>query len=306
MIAANKGHASCVRVLIAAKADLGYVDKFGTTALHYAAGKGHTSTCRILVYEGAPLKAVNGSGKTPLESAKEQKRTDCIALLEAVCASRLSNLLTSSSPLLFHVLEEEIKQFLSSEPTLALLLGSLRSALCVKEEVKEIEDKGEKKVALEVSQEAIDSLLDNLRITDPFLTLLDDLKDVREMVLNQAYADALSKGSRPLRRSRLMILGEGRAGKSSLLRALTGKPFEADLASTAGVSMSDCISVGEAGAVIGEYMRWHECDKNKLEVERTLLEQVASEARKPKKLQAKAKPTSRFASLAQVSPDDPR
>jgi len=38
----------------------------------------------------------------------------------------------------------------------------------------------------QLSHQVIDSLLGHLRTTDPSLTLLDDLKDVRELVLNRA------------------------------------------------------------------------------------------------------------------------
>jgi len=83
--AAWKGHEACVRVLIAAKADMAHVYQ-GKTALHWAAFNGHASTCRVLVDEGASLTAVDEDGKTPLEVAKAQGHADCMAILEAPAA----------------------------------------------------------------------------------------------------------------------------------------------------------------------------------------------------------------------------
>ena len=82
-IAADNRHEACVRVLIAANADVAYADRDGITALFYAAFNGHASTCRVLVDEGASLTAVNCDGQTPLESAKAWRNAECAAILEA-------------------------------------------------------------------------------------------------------------------------------------------------------------------------------------------------------------------------------
>ena len=84
------GHEACVRVLIAAKADLAYADSNGWTALHWAARCarcGHASICRVLIDEGASLTAVNRNGNTPLEVAKAQRNSECVAVLEAAAAA---------------------------------------------------------------------------------------------------------------------------------------------------------------------------------------------------------------------------
>ena len=82
MIAACKGHEACVRVLIAAKADLAYRDRIGWTALHNAAYFGHASLCRVLIDEGASLTDVYRYGQTPLELAKAPGNAECVAILE--------------------------------------------------------------------------------------------------------------------------------------------------------------------------------------------------------------------------------
>jgi len=85
--AADNGHEACVRVLIAANADVAYADSDGMTALHLAAFYGRASTCRVLIDEGASLTAVSDYGQTPLEMAKEQGRAECVAILEAATAA---------------------------------------------------------------------------------------------------------------------------------------------------------------------------------------------------------------------------
>ena len=85
--AARNEHEACVRVLIAANADVAYADGNGTTALHDSAAKGRASICRVLIDEGASLTAVNRDGKTPLEVAKAQGNAKCVAILEAAAAA---------------------------------------------------------------------------------------------------------------------------------------------------------------------------------------------------------------------------
>jgi len=85
-IAADKGHEACIRLLIAAKADVAYKDRRGKTALHYAAYYGRASICRVLIDEGASLTAVNNDGQTPLELAKVRRSAECAAILEAAGA----------------------------------------------------------------------------------------------------------------------------------------------------------------------------------------------------------------------------
>jgi len=84
--ATRNGHEACVRVLIAANANLAYAEKNGRTALHYAAMNGHASICRVLVDEGASLWALNRDAQTPLQSAKARGHSECVAILEAAGA----------------------------------------------------------------------------------------------------------------------------------------------------------------------------------------------------------------------------
>jgi len=83
--AAFRGHEACVRVLIAANADMAYADGKGT-ALHLAVKSSYASICRVLVDEGASLTAVDRVGQTPLELAKKKGKAECAAILEAAGA----------------------------------------------------------------------------------------------------------------------------------------------------------------------------------------------------------------------------
>jgi len=88
--AARNEHEACVRVLIAANADVAYADGNGTTALHDSAAKGRASICRVLIDEGASLTAVNRYGKTPLQLAKEGSHAACVAILEAATTAAVA------------------------------------------------------------------------------------------------------------------------------------------------------------------------------------------------------------------------
>jgi len=92
IVAANIGHEDCVRVLIAAKAGVDYVDNYGWTALHWAAFCNHASTCRVLINEGASLSAVDINDETPLTSAKARGNAECVAILEAAAAAAAATL----------------------------------------------------------------------------------------------------------------------------------------------------------------------------------------------------------------------
>ena len=51
------------------------------------------------------------------------------------------------------------------------------------------------------------------------------------------YQELLQDGQQPLLRSKLLLVGPGRAGKTSLLRRLTGRAFIEGQASTSGIDV---------------------------------------------------------------------
>ena len=60
--------------------------------------------------------------------------------------------------------------------------------------------------------------------------------------LRQAFIKALSEEqSGQWRRSKLMIIGQGRAGKSATVRSLLGQPFDENLESTVGAQLTQSI-----------------------------------------------------------------
>lgn len=77
-----------------------------------------------------------------------------------------------------------------------------------------------------------------------------------------ALEDALAVDeSLPWRRGRLVLLGQGRAGKTSTVRSLVGKPFDEAQNSTLGVETSSC-EIHRSDAV-----NWHETEGHSSETE---------------------------------------
>ena len=92
-----------------------------------------------------------------------------------------------------------------------------------------------------------------LKATDPppTVTPIDELvpaelpsqagwSDEESEKAKQAMADAARSGSRPWLQSKLLVVGEGRAGKTSLIRALAEEDFNADEESTALLETNCC------------------------------------------------------------------
>ena len=134
------------------------------------------------------------------------------------------------------------------------------------------------------------------------LSLLDELREVRSLVLKRALEDALKQSSRPWHHSRFMVVGEGGAGKSSFVRSLTGKSFTAEHLSTVGIAVEDCSTqmlferdeaevMRDAGVGVQEYTNWKVGGSSsgsggdndyESELDRTLWQQAAVFANKPK------------------------
>lgn len=105
-------------------------------------------------------------------------------------------------------------------------------------------------------------------------TLLELCEQIQKYIARRiAYEEAIEADSRPFRRSRLMIVGEGAAGKSSFLRALTKQPFVKEHNSTVGALVKDMLS--KAGAEVGDYSNWVSADKYASENDRTLCGMIA-------------------------------
>ena len=86
--AAWQGHADCVRLLTAARADANARTHDGSsTPLYMACQEGHSGCARLLLAAGAAVDAaVNESGLPPLRISAELGRVDCMELLLAAGA----------------------------------------------------------------------------------------------------------------------------------------------------------------------------------------------------------------------------
>ena len=85
VLAAQKGHTECVRLLLAAPGiDVNKANKDGTTPLSWAAQKGHTENVSLLLAApGININQVDSKGITPLFWAASWNHTECVRLLLA-------------------------------------------------------------------------------------------------------------------------------------------------------------------------------------------------------------------------------
>ena len=66
MLAAQKGHAECIKELIAAGADINKANKNGWTALMISAYQGHLESLKELITAGSEVEKQNKLGDTAL------------------------------------------------------------------------------------------------------------------------------------------------------------------------------------------------------------------------------------------------
>ena len=81
--ASAQGHKDVVAFLGSRGADVNAVNDAQWTALHYAAYYGKASVCTTLLALGADPAAKSKAGETALDLAREQNKTECVAVLEA-------------------------------------------------------------------------------------------------------------------------------------------------------------------------------------------------------------------------------
>jgi GTPase SAR1 family protein len=77
----------------------------------------------------------------------------------------------------------------------------------------------------------------------------------RQDIFGALIENAVAVGERNWNRSKIMLVGEGRAGKTALARALLGKPFECDSVSTCGI---DQFTVN-CSVLQSQSQKWVEC-----------------------------------------------
>ena len=80
MLAADGGHASTVRLLLSAGADVNQVDNRGWIALHVAAMQGRTEVLAALLSRGADVRARTAAGETALPMAEARHHDEAVRL----------------------------------------------------------------------------------------------------------------------------------------------------------------------------------------------------------------------------------
>jgi ankyrin repeat protein len=81
MEAAARGHTQVVKMLLGAGADVGLVNEDGNTALMTAAALGHTAVMELLLSAGANINAVNREGRTALALASARGQSQAADML---------------------------------------------------------------------------------------------------------------------------------------------------------------------------------------------------------------------------------
>jgi GTPase SAR1 family protein len=124
--------------------------------------------------------------------------------------------------------------------------------------------------------------------------------DAKPRVSKHMLAQALKKNCKEWRRSKIMIVGEGRAGKTSLANSITGKQFS-NTESTVGINQLTC---NVNYAALGEGS-WGECKKPDKEYENAIAENVLNEQKKKLlRQQKKKKKTVTMESLSETKAVD--
>jgi hypothetical protein len=85
MVAADKGKASCIRVLLDARADVDVKDQSTWQALHYAVSSNHEDCVKLLLDHGANPNAFTSSNKTALDMAADKSLIPILSMLLPFC-----------------------------------------------------------------------------------------------------------------------------------------------------------------------------------------------------------------------------
>lgn len=80
-VAAARGLADCLSVILSHGADLSITDAAGSNPLHLAAKNNHTECCKKLIQSKCPIDAVDGSGKAALHHAAASGNVQTVQLL---------------------------------------------------------------------------------------------------------------------------------------------------------------------------------------------------------------------------------
>jgi GTPase SAR1 family protein len=115
--------------------------------------------------------------------------------------------------------------------------------------------------------------------SEPPKTLPRGTPDNRKEENAKLLAQALQQGSKPWKRSKFSLLGQGRGGKTAFANAVAGRQFE-DTASTVGINQLTCdVKHIKASGAGQREQEWGECAKVPREFEAALADILARKQR---------------------------
>ena len=124
--AAGRGGVTLMKEIIAARADVNALDRFGSTALHYAAGGGHAEAVRLLLSHGASSEARSMDEDTPLHAAAKSGNTATVRVLLEHGASKVAINSRANTPHKLAVMfgKADVAQLLLEESTSSDIAGT--------------------------------------------------------------------------------------------------------------------------------------------------------------------------------------
>jgi GTPase SAR1 family protein len=260
---------------------------FGCTPLHYCAGNGDFKLSELVLSYGAQINAVDSYGYTCVDYALElgfketanflhqklknsktlgnaQEKCAQISLISQTIQVSLIIFFKNYDPSRLQDLERLMTQFKGREVDLANELQSRYKLSANNLEFDVLLYKAKELQSL-YARSASDETVSDVNHTDPLV--IQDLIQEKQKKLEIQLADdekylteALSLGKKEWKRSKIMIVGEGRAGKTAFANSILGRAYE-DMDSTIGINEFTC-SIGYATVESNEH-RWKELKNQK-------------------------------------------
>ncbi|XP_030844802.1 ankyrin repeat and KH domain-containing protein mask-like [Strongylocentrotus purpuratus] len=266
--ASHAGHLDVVQHLVSHGAEVDRADNDGETPLHAASSKGQLDLVKFLVGQGAQIERGDNDGKTPLIVASRHGHLDVVQYLASEQEQMKEASSKDSEPKAKRLKTEETTE--SATDDTPSTSGQTHGVDDVIFKVAEtISDDGDlRRLGLELGvqvtgddteKEGNDDQLTYLehdsgsnRGNIPFggLSALPEIL-ARGPRAQRAYAEAAQAGTKKVFRTRLMLVGQERVGKTSLKKTLTRQRFDQNEAITNGVETTNaceiCIEVAKAG-----------------------------------------------------------
>ncbi|KAL9955207.1 hypothetical protein ACROYT_G036494 [Oculina patagonica] len=250
--AAFGGHDDCLKIMLSwPDGEPNVVDPSdGRTPVHLAAWKGHGKCLTLLLRKGGDLHLRDRGGNTPISLARDPY---CLSIIAYRLAGRES--------------QHNIRLSQGIDNSMILVLNSLsgenRSGHAVQfravQESCQVEEVSQgSEVACQVSQFQSNS---EVPCSEPYEVL------ARGEMAVQIFNQALREGKACVSRMQLTVIGDVGAGKTSLVRTLSGEEFTEERRETHGIdtSMVEMTELDDS---------WHAVDLNKSHVDDILADKV--------------------------------